>query len=143
MATLSPKTPQKPQFWDDFAAELDIFDSPFEFPAWIFDFRDGLIRKVSPELKRICRWLKGTNLEFKIKWPIAIDEKWKFADVYFPQQRTVLMVTNVMALGSRPCWMLSERAEFFKGRFRVIEVETVTELERKIQLLRETPARQN
>lgn len=126
--------PQKAQFWEEFATELDIFDSSFDFPAWIFDFRDSLIRKMSPELKKVCRWLKGSNLEFKIKWPIAVDGKWKFADVYFPQKRTVLMVTNAMALSSRPCWMLSDRAEFFKSRFRVIEVETLTELEHRIQL---------
>jgi hypothetical protein len=30
--------------------------------------------------------------------------------------------------------MLSDRAEFFKGRFRVVEVETLAELERKMAM---------
>lgn len=141
MATLTSNTrkkskirPQKPQFWEEFAAELDIFDSTLNIPAWTFDYRDDLIRKINPELKKICRRLKEIGLSFKIKWPVEIGGKWKFADVYFPRQRTVLMVTNAMAIGCRPHWMLSDRAEFFKDRFRVVEVETLAELERKMAM---------
>lgn len=141
MATLTSKTrkkskirPRKPQFWEEFAAELDIFDSTLDIPAWTFDYRDDLIRKIGPELKKICRRLKELGLDFKIKWPVEIDGKWKFADVYFPRQRAVLMVTNAMAVAGRPHWMLSDRAEFFKDRFRVVEVETLAELERKMAL---------
>ena len=126
--------PQKSQFREVFAAELDIFDSTLNIPAWTFDYRDDLIRKISPELKKICCRLKEIGLSFKIKWPVEIDGKWKFADVFFPKQRTVLMVTNAMAVSGRPHWMLSDRAEFFKDRFRVVEVETLAELERKMQL---------
>lgn len=126
--------PQKSQFWEVFAAELDIFDSTLNIPAWTFDYRDDLIRKISPELKKICCRLKEIGLSFKIKWPVEIDGKWKFADVFFPKQRTVLMVTNAMAVSGRPHWMLSDRAEFFKDRFRVVEVETLAELERKMSI---------
>lgn len=121
-------------FLSDFAAELDIFDSTLNIPAWTFDYRDDLIRKISPELRKICRRLKSLGLNFKIKWPIEIDGKWKFADVYFPRQRTVLMVTNAIALGTRPHWVLSDRAEFFRDRFRVVEVETLEELEHKMAM---------
>lgn len=121
-------------FCEEFAVELDIFDSTHDVPAWTFDYRDDLIRKIGPELKKICRCLKSLGLSFKIKWPVEIDGKWKFADIFFPKQRTVLMVTNAMAMGCRPHWMLSDRAEFFRDRFRVVEVETLAELERKLQL---------
>lgn len=141
MATLTSKTrkspkirPRKLQFWEEFAAELDIFDSAPDIPAWTFDYRDDLIRKIGPELRKICQKLKSLGLSFKIKWTVEIDGKWKFADVYFPRQRTVLMVTNAMAIGCRPHWMLSDRAEFFKDRFRVVEVETLAELERKMAM---------
>lgn len=129
--------PRKPQFWEEFAAELDIFDSTLDVPSWIFDYRDDLIRKISPEMKKICRRLKEIGLTFKIKWPVEIDGMWKFADVYFPRQRTVLIVTNAMALSGRPHWMRSDRAEFFKDRFRVVEVESLAELERKMLTKRE------
>lgn len=121
-------------FCEEFAAELDIFDSMLNVPAWTFDYRDDLICKISPELRKICRKLKTLGLNFKIKWPVEIDGKWKFADVYFPRQRTVLMVTNAMAMGCRPHWMLSDRAEFFRDRFRVVEVETLEDLERKMSI---------
>ena len=65
---------------------------------------------------------------------MEIDGKWKFADIFFPKQRTVLMVTNAMAIECRPHWMLSDRAEFFKDRFRVVEVETLEDLERKMSI---------
>ena len=122
------------QFLVEFAAELDIFDSTSGVPTWVFDYRESQLRKISPELKKICHRLKEFGLRFKIKWPVEIDGKWKFADVYFPKQRTVLMVTNAMAIGSRPHWMLSDRAEFFSGTFRVVEVETLDELERKMKI---------
>lgn len=120
-------------FFADFAAELDIFDSPLNIPAWTFDYRDDLIRKISPELRKICHALKALGLNFKIKWPVEIDGKWKFADVYFPRQRTVLIVVHPMELAGRPHWMMSDRAEFFKDRFRVIEVESLDELKRKME----------
>lgn len=121
-------------FLADLATELDIFDSTQSLPQWAFGYRDDLIRKIGPELKKICRKLKSLGLNFKIKWPVEIDGKWKFADVFFPKQRTVLMVTNAMAVGCRPHWMLSDRAEFFRDRFRIVEVETLAELERKMRL---------
>lgn len=121
-------------FCEEFATELDIFDSTLSIPAWTFDYRDDLIHKISPELRKICRKLKTLGLNFKIKWPVEIDGRWKFADVFFPRQRTVLMVTNAMAVGRRPHWMLSDRAEFFRDRFRVVEVETLEDLERKMDL---------
>ena len=121
-------------FLADLATELDIFDSTQSMPQWAFGYRDDLIRKIGPELKKICRKLKSLGLNFKIKWPVEIDGKWKFADVFFPKQRTVLMVTNAMAVGCRPHWMLSDRAEFFRDRFRIVEVETLAELERKMSI---------
>ena len=121
-------------FLADLATELDIFDSTQSLPQWAFGYRDDLIRKIGPELKKICRKLKSLGLNFKIKWPVEIDGKWKFADVFFPKQRTVLMVTNAMAVGCRPHWMLSDRAEFFRDRFRIVEGETLAELERKMSI---------
>lgn len=134
----SPKMSKLDLFLADLATELDIFDSTQSLPQWAFGYRDDLIRKIGPELKKICRKLKSLGLNFKIKWPVEIDGKWKFADVFFPKQRTVLMVTNAMAVGCRPHWMLSDRAEFFRDRFRVVEVETLAELERKMSIKAQT-----
>lgn len=122
------------RFITDFAAELDIFSSETPFPNWIFDFREGQIRKIAPELRKICKTLKDCGLDFKIKWPMEIGGQWKFADIYFPKQRTVLMLTNEMALIGRPHWMLSDRAAFFSGEFRVVEVESHRQLVNRMKL---------
>ncbi len=63
------------QFIVDFAAELDLFDSGTAFPAWVFDYRDDYIRKLTPEVRKIARWLRDLGLSFKMKWPIEIDSK--------------------------------------------------------------------
>lgn len=122
------------QFYIDFATELDIFDSVSPFPQWIFDYRDDLIRKISSELRKICYDLKQRGLTFKIKHPVEIDGKWKFADIFFHRQNTVLIVADPMKTIGRPCWRQSDRSEFFKDRFRVVEVESLQELQLKIQM---------
>lgn len=122
------------RFFLDFAAEIDLFDSTLNVPEWVFDYRDDLLRKLKPEFRRICRRLKELGLEFKIKWPVEIFGRWKFADIIFPKQRTVLVVTNEMETASKPHWMRSDRAEFFADRFRVVEIETVADLERKMAI---------
>lgn len=124
---------QLDKFIEDFAVELDMFDSTLGVPEWTFDYREALLRKLSPELRKICRALKEYRLTFKIMYPIEINSKWKFADLYFPKHRTVLIVSNPMS-NFRPAGLQSDRAEFFADRFRVVEVETLAELEQKMRL---------
>lgn len=121
------------QFIIDFASELDLFDSETPFPSWIFGYRDDFIRKLSPEIRKIAKWLREMGLRFKMKWPIEIDGKWKFADFFFPRQRTVIIVANPMENFS-PIGMSGERARFFRDRYRVIEIETLADLERKMRM---------
>ena len=119
------------QFIIDFASELDIMQSAMPFPSWVFDYRDDHIRKLSPEIRKIAKWLREMGLRFKMKWPIEIDGKWKFADFFFPKHKTVIIVANPMANFS-PFGISGERARFFHDRFRVIEIETLEDLERKM-----------
>lgn len=121
------------QFILDFAEELDIMQSSMPFPDWAFCYRDDHIRKLTPETRKIARWLKDLGLRFKMKWPIEIDGKWKYADFYFPRQRTVIVVANPMR-NFGPAGLDGERARFFRDRFRVIEIETLADLERKMRM---------
>lgn len=123
-------------FYEEFAVELDIFDSTQGIPDWYFNKREDLIRKLTSETKKICRFVKSLGLNFKIKWPIEIDGSWKYADLYFPKKRTVIIINNPMN-GFRPCCLSSERAEFFKERYRVVEIETLSDLKRKIERKKE------
>lgn len=136
--------PKKVEFFDNFAAELDIFDTEQTFPSWMFEVREQQLRKISPELRRVCYYLRELGLKFKIKWPIEVGGRWKFADVYFPGKGTVVTLTNAMALIGRPHWMMSDKGEFFaRGGYRVVEIENVAELERKVVNKRETKAVEN
>lgn len=121
------------QFIMDFASELDIMQAAMPFPDWVFCYRDDHIRKLSPEFRRIAKWLRGMGLRFKMKWPVEIDGKWKYADFFFPRQQTVIIVANPMDNFS-PVGISGERARFFSDRFRVIEIETLADLERKMEL---------
>lgn len=127
------RVPAIERFIIDFASELDIMQSPTPFPEWVFCYRDDHIRKLSPETRRIARWLKELDLRFKMKWPIEIDGRWKYADFYFPRQKTVIIVANPMENFS-PIGMSGERAQFFRDRFRVIEIENLADLERKMRM---------
>lgn len=120
------------QFLLDFSTEIDLFDSNLAVPNWVFDFRDDLIRKSSANFRKICYYLKEIGLAFKIKWPVEVDGKWKFADIFFPAHKTVLLHTTLYG-NFRPMGLDSYRAEFFKDRFRVVEVENVDELAKLIE----------
>lgn len=136
--------PKKADFFDNFAAELDIFDTEQTFPSWMFEVREEQLRKISPELRRVSYYLRELGLTFKIKWPIEVCGKWKFADIYFPGKRTVVTLTNAMALIGRPHWMMSDKGEFFaRGGYRVVEIENVAELERKVINKREAKVDKN
>lgn len=128
---------RKGSFYEEFASELDIFDSTLGVPEWAFGYREELIRKLTAQTKSVCRFVKGLGLNFKIKWPIEINGTWKFADLYFPKQRTVIVINNPMK-DFRPCGLPSDRAEFFKDRFRVVEIETLADLRRRMERKRET-----
>lgn len=136
--------PKKVDFFQNFAAELDIFDTSQTFPGWMFEVREAQLRKISPELRRVSCYLRELGLTFKIKWPIEVCGKWKFADIYFPGKRTVVTLTNAMALMGRPHWMMSDKGEFFaRGGYRVVEIENVAELERKVANKRISKATEN
>lgn len=112
----------KNSFFTEFAVETDILTAENSFPDWIYDFREELLTKLSPSMKKVCRNLKNLEVGFKIKYPVEIFGKWKFADIYIPKKKTVIIVTSSFKHQHHPCNVLPERAEFFKDRFRVIDL---------------------
>lgn len=61
---------ERVSFYEEFAVELDLFDSTLGIPGWVFDYREAMLRKLTVETKRVCRFVKSLGLSFKIKWPI-------------------------------------------------------------------------
>jgi hypothetical protein len=139
------KPTKRELFFDNFADEIDIFDSPTSYPDWILRIREEQLAKITPCLQNFSARLKSYGLNFKIKQPLCVDGKYKFADIYLPDINTVLMQTS-MYTNFRPVGLLSERAESFRRDFTVyefdpIDTETVTErlIERLLQMAEQKP----
>lgn len=109
----------KISIYEEFCTEMDLFSLDTNFPDWIFDYREHHLSKMSSKLIKICRKLKENRINFKILFPIEIYGKWKFADVYIPKKKTVIMVTTTP---HSPAY-LTQRAQFFNEWFKVYELD--------------------
>lgn len=116
------KVSTKLDFFTEFAVETDIFTDERLFPDWIFYFREEHLTKLSNPMKKLCRNLKSLGVEFKIKYPIKILDKWKFADIYIPKTKTVILVLSSYKEDFRPIGVTPDRSLFFKDMFKVIEL---------------------
>lgn len=105
--------------YEEFCQEMDLFSENQLFPDWIFDYREHHLSKISSKLIKFCRKLKSANVNFKILYPVNIFGKWKFADIYIPKRKIVVMVTTYPHLAG---W-LTERARFFEEMFKVYELD--------------------
>lgn len=70
----------------------------------------------------MCQILKETGLSFKIKYPIEIDGKWKFADIYIPKYELVVLLISEYEMIGLPCHSKSNRELFFENRFCVLAI---------------------
>lgn len=105
--------------YNEFCIEMDLFSDNQPYPDWIFDFREEHLSKMSSKLIKFCRKLKASGVEFKILYPMNIFGKWKFADVYIPKRKTVVMVTTI----PHSAGWLTQRAQFFTDRCKVYELD--------------------
>lgn len=113
------KNKRRVSIYEEFCVEMDLFSDNQPYPDWVFDFREQHLSKVSSKLIKFCRKLKAANVEFKILYPMQIFGKWKFADVYIPKHKTVVMVTT----RPHPAAWLTDRARFFQDRCKVYELD--------------------
>lgn len=105
--------------YEEFCQEMDLFSDSQPYPDWVFDFREEHLSKISSKLIIFCRKLKKARIEFKILYPMNIFGKWKFADVYIPKVKTVVMVTTM----PHPAGWLTQRAQFFTDQCKVYELD--------------------
>lgn len=110
------------KFFEEFAPEIDILDCEKSFPEWIYDFREQNLHKIGRNFRLMCQILKEMRLGFKVKFPIEIDGKWKFADAYIPKFRLVVLLANEKEYIGLPCTSKSNRELFFEDRCRVVAV---------------------
>lgn len=122
VTTKSNKKQGKIDFFEEFSTETDIFSEIQEYPDWVFDFREEQLSKLSQTNKKLCRNLKSLKIGFKIKYPVKIFDKWKFADIYIPKYNTVVLVLSSYKEFKKIAHQSSDRANFFKDKFKVIEL---------------------
>ncbi|MFA6718947.1 MAG: hypothetical protein WCS15_07690 [Prevotella sp.] len=108
------------RFFSEYCSEIDIFDSNYHFQDWIYDFREQSLRKIGKNFRLMCQVLKDEGFEFKVKYPIEVDGKWKFADAYLPKHNAVVLLMSECDYIGLPCWSKSDRELFFEGRCKVI-----------------------
>lgn len=105
--------------YEEFCVEMDLFSESINFPDWVFDYREHHLSKINQKLIKFCRIIKSKGIEFSILYPIQINGKWKFADIYIPSAKSVVMFTS----GLKPIGSMSERTRFFLDRFKVYEID--------------------
>lgn len=113
------KNKRRVSIYEEFCVEMDLFSDNQPYPDWVFDFREQHLSKISSKLINFCRKLKSAKVEFKILYPMQIFGKWKFADVYIPKQKVVVIITTYPHSAA---W-LTERARFFQDRCSVYELD--------------------
>ena len=112
----------KESFFVEFAEEIDLFCLETRFPEWIIQYREEILLKIGRNFRKICRELKDSGVKFYIKYPVEIDGKWKFADIYIPKGKTVVLLLSDKDLIGHPCNMRSDKERWFEDRFRVVGV---------------------
>ena len=126
------------KFFVEYCREIDIFDSQTHFPDWIYDFREQNLHKIGRKFRLMCQIIKDEGFDFKVKYPIEVDGKWKFADAYLPEHNLVVLLLNDKDVIGLPCWSKSNKELFFHDRCGVIAVHTdlLSTLHEKLSSLR-------
>lgn len=105
------------RFRSEFLDELDILNSSERFPEWVYRYREPLLDKISNPVKQLARLLKDCGIVFKLKWPLEVNDSYKFADIYIPATDTVIIVAPKSEL-LRPTLFMDEKAEIFRQNHR-------------------------
>ena len=116
------KLSKKESFFLEFAREIDIFALDESFPDWILNYRELILKNIRKEFRVMCQFLKDAGLFFYIKYPLEIDGKWKFADVFIPDKSLVVLLLKEIETKSLPCHSLTDREIWFSSKFKTIGV---------------------
>lgn len=122
------------ELFKDFAEEIALTSNREKFPEWVHDYREQSLTKQGRNFLQLCHVLKDGGVNFKVKFPLQIDGKWKFADILIPQSHIViLLIQNHETIGL-PCHSKTDRELLFGDRFRTLAIHTY-EIHRVIEKL--------
>ena len=110
-------------FLEDFAPNIDLFDLQDSFPTWVYDVREDLLRKITRDFRFVCDVLAELEVDFKVKYPIEIDGKYKFADFYIEKSRTVILLISDFDRINVPIGMRTWKERWFAQMYNVVAVD--------------------
>ena len=105
-------------FIQQFANECYLDGSEYDLPDWVFDYREEFLSKPTYRDKQLYQMLKDNHVDFKIKYPVKSNDKWKFADVFLPKKNLIILIMNRQEIFAPVCSMY-DRAEHFKDHHKV------------------------
>lgn len=118
------KLSKKELFFIEFAEEIDLFSLQQTFPEWVYDYREDILNRVCKEFRVMCQHLKDAGIKFYMKYPIAIDGKWKFADFFIPARKLVVLLLNEAETIGLPCHSKANREMWFSDRYKTLGICT-------------------
>lgn len=110
------------KFREEFCDELDISDMGIECPEWVYEYRAPLLDKISKPLKQLARLLKDCGIRFKMKCPLGVEGRWRFADIYVPDKDMVIMITSRKD-SIAPSLFMDEKTEFFSRSHNACQLD--------------------
>lgn len=123
------------EFFECFSQEIDISADKGRFPEWVYDFREKSLTRQGRTFLQLCHTLKDGGVKFKIKFPLQIDGKWKFADILIPQKHIVVMLIQDHDTIGLPCHSKTDKELRFGNKFRTLAIGT-NEIHRVMEKLR-------
>ena len=105
-------------FIKSFSKECYLDGAEYDLPDWVFDYREEFLSKPITRNKQLYQILQDNHIDFKIKYPVCSNGKWKFADVYLPKQNLVILIMNRQETLTPVCSMY-DRTEHFKDHHKV------------------------
>ena len=125
---------KKEAFFLEFSREIDIFGLQEHFPEWIYNYREEILSRVGCKFRVMCQFLKDAGIEFYIKFPIEINGKWKFADVFIPGREVVVLLLSERDMIGLPCHSKTDKELWFSCRYKTVGVCTY-EVGRTMEIL--------
>lgn len=123
-------------FLAKFEEELDISGEDRTLPGRIPYIREKLARIASKNFVKICQDLRDAGVRYKLRYPIEINDRWKFADIYIPDINAVVLYVNDNSTYEGAYERSLRRAPFFEKKYHVLIIKD-SETEMAMEMYKE------
>lgn len=120
------------EFLKEYADAVDLRGDERIVPTWVYAYRNEILDRVGNNFQELCGVLRSAGIAFKVKYPILVDGKWKFADFMIPDGRIfVMLIQNYETIGL-PCHSKTNRELAFGDNIRLVPIY-VYEIHRAVE----------